>query len=469
MKQGAHFFAEVNSFFDKAAQHTSFPDGILNQIKACNGVLHVAFPVKRDDGNVEVINAWRAQHSNHRLPTKGGIRYADAVNEDEVMALAALMTYKCALVDVPFGGAKGGICIDRSRYSETELERITRRFTFELFARNMIGPGVDVPAPDYGTGPREMSWIVDTYMTLASSQLDAMGCVTGKPVTQGGVRGRTEATGLGVFYACREACAIAEDMQKIGLRPGLGDKTAVVQGLGNVGYHAAKFLQDGGVTIVGLAEAEGAIHDPNGLDVDDVVRHRRETGSILNYRNASNVARTQDALELECDILVPAALEAQITVANAARIRAKMIAEGANGPTTSEASEHLLGRGTLQLPDMFANAGGVVVSYFEWVKNLSHVRFGRMGRRFEQASNVRMLQAVEQLTGKRFDDTVVTAAATAAGEQDLVRSGLEDTMVAAYQEIRDIKVHRKVDLRTAAYISAIEKIGRTYAERGIFP
>jgi glutamate dehydrogenase (NAD(P)+) len=469
MEQGAHFFAEVNSFFDKAAQYTSFPEGILRQIKACNGVLHVAFPFKRDDGSIEVINAWRAQHSNHRMPTKGGIRYAETVNEDEVMALAALMTYKCALVDVPFGGAKGGVCIERARYSEAELERITRRFTFELFARNLIGPGVDVPAPDYGTGPREMSWIVDTYMTLATNQLDAMGCVTGKPVTQGGVRGRSEATGLGVYFACREACAITEDMQQLGLRPGLGDKTAVVQGLGNVGYHAAKFLQDGGVTLVGLAEAEGAIHDPDGLDVDDVVRHRRESGSILNYGNARNLARTQDALELECDILVPAALEGQITAENAARVRAKLIAEGANGPTTSGASEHLLGRGVLLLPDMYANAGGVVVSYFEWVKNLSHVRFGRMGRRFEQASNVRMLQAVEQLTGRRFDDTVVTAAATAAGEQDLVRSGLEDTMVSAYQEIRDIKLHRKVDLRTAAYVNAIEKIGRTYVERGIFP
>lgn len=466
---GIPFFAQVNGYFDKAARYTRYPAGLLQQIKACNNVLRVAFPLKRDDGSIEVIDGWRAQHSTHRSPCKGGIRYAMAVNEDEVMALAALMTYKCALVDVPFGGGKGGVRIDRTKYSDAELERITRRFTFELFARNMIGPGVDVPAPDYGTGPREMSWIVDTYTTLAPTQIDAAGCVTGKPVSQGGVRGRAEATGLGVYYAVREACAIAEDMQKLGLSTGVVGKTAVVQGLGNVGYHSAKFLQEAGAVLVGLAEAEGAIHSAKGLDLEAVMEHRRATGSILDFPGATNLPASSAALELECDILVPAALENQITGENVGRIRAKIIAEGANGPTTVEASEALLARGVLILPDMYANAGGVVVSYFEWVKNLSHVRFGRMGKRFEQASNIKILHAVEGLTKLQFDDATVTAAATAAGEQDLVRSGLEDTMVEAYNEIRDIRLREKVDLRTAAYINSIEKVARTYAERGIFP
>lgn len=466
---GIPFFAQVNGYFDKAAAHTRHPAGLLQQIKACNNVVRVTFPLKRDDGSIEVIDGWRAQHSTHRSPCKGGIRYALTVNEDEVMALAALMTYKCALVDVPFGGAKGGVRIDRSKYSEGELERITRRFTFELFARNMIGPGVDVPAPDYGTGPREMSWIADTYATLAPMQIDAQACVTGKPVTQGGVRGRAEATGLGVYFAVREACAVAEDMKQLGLGTGVEGKTVVVQGLGNVGYHSAKFLHEAGALLIGLAEAEGAIYDPKGLPLEAVVQHRRETGSILDFPGATNLPTSAAALELECDVLVPAALENQITGENVARIRAKIIAEGANGPTTMDASEQLLARGVLLLPDMFTNAGGVVVSYFEWIKNLSHVRFGRMGKRFDQASNMKILQAVEGLTGLRFDDATVTAAATAAGEQDLVRSGLEDTMVEAYSEIREIRARERVDLRTAAYIDSIEKVARTYAERGIFP
>jgi glutamate dehydrogenase (NAD(P)+) len=391
------------------------------------------------------------------------------VNEDEVMALAALMTYKCALVDVPFGGAKGGLHIDRLKYSDAELERITRRFTFELFARNMIGPAVDVPAPDYGTGPREMTWILDTYTTLSPNQVDAVGCVTGKPVTQGGVRGRAEATGLAVYYAIREACASAQDMKPLGLGTGVEGKTAVVQGLGNVGYHTAKFLQEAGVRVIGLAEYEGAIHDPRGLDVDAVVAHRRETGSILGHAGAADLPTTAAALELECDILVPAALENQITRENVDRIRAKIIAEAANGPTTTDANDVLLERGVLQIPDMYANAGGVVVSYFEWVKNLSHVRLGRMGRRFEQASNLKILRAVEELAGRRLDDATLMAATIGAGEQDLVRSGLEDTMVEAYAELREIREREKVDFRTAAYIDAIDKVARTYAERGIFP
>jgi len=462
-------FAQVNKYFDKAAAHLDLPPGLLAQIKACNSVFRVSFPLKRDDGTIEVINGWRAQHSVHRLPTKGGIRFAPQVDEDEVSALAALMTYKCALVDVPFGGAKGAVRIDPGNYSVTELERITRRFTYELFAKNLLGPGLDVPAPDYGTGPREMAWIMDTFSTLAPGSIDALGCVTGKPVTQGGVRGRAEATGRGVYFALREACCYGEDMAAMGLAPGLDGKRVVVQGLGNVGYHAAKYIQEGGGVIVALAEREGAIYSASGLDVDAVVAHRKDTGSILGFSGARDIATSGEALELECDVLVPAALENVITGGNVDRIRAMIIVEGANGPITADASELLLARGTLIIPDIYANAGGVTVSYFEWVKNLSHMRFGRMEKRFQEHTNEKIIRAAEGLTGQMLSDTARRAATEAAGEEELVNSGLEETMVAAYAELRVIQKDRGVDLRTAAFINAIGKVASAYTQRGIFP
>ena len=461
--------AQVNAYFDKAAAHFDYPSGLLEQIKACNSVHRMAFPLRRDDGSLEVIHGWRAQHSLHRLPTKGGIRFALEVDEEEVMALAALMTYKCALVDVPFGGAKGAVRIDRNKYSEAELERITRRYVYELYAKNLIGPGLDVPAPDYGTGMREMAWVVDTYAALAPSSVDALASVTGKPLGQGGVRGRLEATGRGLYFAVREACGYEEDMSALGLAAGLAGKRVVVQGLGNVGYHAAKFIQEGGGVLVALAEREGAITAPGGLDVDEVVTHRRATGSILGFPGAADITPSADALELDCDVLVPAALENVVTADNVDRIRAKIIVEGANGPLTATASERLLQRGVLIVPDIFANAGGVTVSYFEWVKNLSHLRFGRMEKRFEERSNERILHGVEQLTGMKFTAEARMRAAASAGEEDLVNSGLEETMISAYSELRAIQRDRKVDLRTAAFINAIGKVARAYVERGIFP
>jgi glutamate dehydrogenase (NAD(P)+) len=471
MPEEIKFFEQVNRNFDKAATYTTHPAGLLEQIKSCNSIYHIKFPLERDDGSIEVIDAWRAEHSHHKLPTKGGIRYAPIADEDEVMALAALMTYKCAVVDVPFGGGKGTVRIDKRQYSQSELERITRRYTFELIKKNFIGPSVDVPAPDYGTGQKEMAWILDTYKAMMPNELDFAACVTGKPVTQGGVRGRVEATGRGVYFGIREACNFAEDMQEIGLLPGLQGKSVVVQGLGNVGYHSAKFLQEGGAVIVGLAEYEGAIYNPKGLDVDKVIQHRREKKSILDFPGAINIPITSQTLELECDILVPAALENQITMENVYRIKAKIIGEAANGPITSDASEVLSKNGVMIIPDTYLNAGGVTVSYFEWLKNLSHVRFGRMDKRFEQTINTRILQAVEGLTGKNFAKEIFSQIAFGAGEEDLVNSGLEDTMISAYNEVREIKKqHRdKIDLRTAAYISAINKVAISYLELGIFP
>lgn len=469
VKREPSFLNQVNISFDKAAALTRHHKGLLQQIKHCNSLYHMRFPVRLDDGNIEVVEAWRAEHSQHKLPVKGGIRFAANVNSDEVSALAALMTYKCALVDVPFGGSKGGVKISRHKYSVSELERLTRRYAFELIKKNFIGPSLDVPAPDYGTGPREMAWIMDTYLAIRGNEMNGMGCVTGKPVTAGGVRGRHEATGRGIFYGVREACEFEEDMKRIGLSKGLEGKTVVIQGLGNVGYHAAKFLVEGGAVLVGIAEYDGALYNPKGLDLEKIVKYRKETGKTAGFPEAEYFENSNTALEFECDILVPAALESQITNENASRVKAKIIAEGANGPTTALASEHLIGRGVLILPDVYLNAGGVTVSYFEWLKNLSHVRFGRMEKRFDQSMITKILKSVEDLTGKRFEESLFKSVATGAGEEDLVNSGLEETMIDAYNQIREIAKEHNTDMRTAAFINAINKVAISYMEQGIFP
>lgn len=469
MASHPNFLQQVDRMFAKAAALTDHSHGLLAQISICNSVYKMEFPLVRDDGSIEVIKAWRAEHSHHKLPTKGGIRFDLSVNEDEVAALATLMTYKCAIVNVPFGGAKGGIKIKRSDYSDAELERITRRYTFELFNKSFIGPGTDVPAPDYGSSAREMAWIMDTYRTLSDDPLSAQACVTGKPIAQGGVRGRTEATGLGVFFGIRECVSFDEDMQRRGLTPGIEGKTVVVQGLGNVGYHAAKYMQEGGATLVGLAEYEGAIHNPDGLDLEAVMAHRKATGSILNFPGATNIEASAEALELPCDILIPAALEGVITKENAPRIKAKIVAEAANGPVTADADTILLENKVLILPDVFLNAGGVTVSYFEWLKNLSHVRFGRLSKRFEQASNERIVKALAAAMQVDIPSDEMMRLTAGADEVDLVYSGLEETMAVAYQETRETAHVKNTDLRTAAFINAIEKVAVTYSEMGIFP
>ena len=466
------FFEQVNYNFDKAAALTAHDPTLLEQIKECNSVYHTAFPMRRDDGSIDVIHAWRAEHSHHKLPAKGGIRFSAEVNEDEIKALAALMTYKCAVVDVPFGGAKGGICINRRSYSKAERERITRRLTFELAKKNFIGPGIDVPAPDFGTGAQEMAWIADTYQSLRGNEIDALACVTGKPVPFGGIRGRSEATGLGVFYGLREACSITEDMRAVGLDPGLAGKRVVVQGFGNVGYHAAKFLEEqGGARVIAISEHDGAIFNEAGLPVADVARYRRENGSFLDFPQTLRLSTREAALELDCDILVPSALENVITPENEPRIKARIIGEAANGPVTADANQRLFERGVLIVPDTYLNAGGVTVSYFEWLKNLSHVRFGRLEKRFEEHVYRGLLSAVEEATERKFSADMLNVLSRGADERDLVYSGLEETMVQAYHEIRDIKERcgSQADLRTAAFIAAIDKIAVAYTERGIFP
>ena len=468
-----NFYQSVQTYFDNAAQHTGLHQGLLDQIKACNVVFRMHFPVKIGK-EYRVIEAYRVQHSHHRTPTKGGIRYSNHVNQEEVMALATLMTYKCAIVDVPFGGAKGGVKINPWEYTPKQLESVTRRYTTELLRRNAIGPSIDVPAPDYGTGGREMAWIYDTYRTFKGDDIDAAGCVTGKPVNQNGIRGRTEATGRGVFYGIREAVKHKDDMAALGLEPGLEGKTIVVQGLGNVGSNSAIICQDeGGAKIVGVSEVEGAIYKADGMDIHDVLKFRKETGSILNYPGATSYEKKDRyiVLEFDCDILIPAALENQITVQNADRIKAKIIAEAANGPVTAEGEAILLKAGKMIIPDVYLNAGGVTVSYFEWLKNLSHMRFGRMEKRFNQNTYGQIIELVERLTGHTVTEKEKALIARGADEIDLVRSGLEETMITAYDQIREIvKRKKKVeDLRTAAFISAINKIASDYLSLGIFP
>lgn len=469
--QHQSFFRSVEKNFEKAAALTEHPKGLLEQIKRCNAVIQLNFPVEID-GEIQVIEAYRVQHSHHRMPTKGGIRYAMSVDQDEVMALAALMTYKCALVDVPFGGAKGGVKINPRTYTEKQLERITRRYTSELVHRNFIGPGIDVPAPDYGTGSREMSWIADTYMTMKHGEVDSIACVTGKPVTQNGIRGRVEATGRGVYYGLKEMVSIGEDVKKWGMEKGMAGKRIVVQGLGNVGAYSSQISQEeGDARIISVAEYEGAIYNPNGIDVAALIKHRAENGTIMTFPNATPLANRMEALELECDILIPAALENQITMENVHRIKAKIIAEAANGPVTAEANDVLAKRGVVIVPDMYLNAGGVTVSYFEWLKNLSHVRFGRMAKRFEHNAFVNLVDTIEKYTGKQIDERERRILTKGPDEIDLVRSGLEETMITAYHAIREgwLSDSRIQDMRSAAFVVAINKVASDYMNLGIFP
>jgi len=461
----------VSRQFDKAAATLNVPQGLLDQIKACNAVYHVQFPVRIGD-RYEIFHGWRAEHSQHRKPTKGGIRYSEMVTQEEIMALAALMTYKCAIVDVPFGGSKGGVSFNPKKYTREQVERITRRYTAELVRKNFIGPGINVPAPDLGTGDQEMAWMADTYEALTQGQVDTLACVTGKPVTQGGIRGRKEATGRGVQYGIREAFKIKADMKKIGLAGGLEGKRVVIQGFGNVGYHAAKFLsEEDGCRIIAIGDVSGGVFNPDGLNIAALGEYRDKTGGLKAFPGVKEVAGPRDVLEIECDILIPAALENQIALDNVDRIKTKMIAEAANGPTTLDADEKLAKRGVMIIPDIYLNAGGVTVSYFEWTKNLSHIRYGRMEKRLDEIFRDRLVSTIEQVTGKPVPDKLRRDLLKGADEVDLVNSGLEGTMQNAYREIREAldKDPRLTDLRTAAFAVAIGKVARSYMELGVFP
>ena len=464
----ATLYDDFTEFFDAAAEYSELDPRLLEQVKTCNNVYQMSFPVENDAGEIEVIEAFRAQHSHHRLPTKGGIRYSTMVDAEEVKGLAALMTFKCAIVDVPFGGAKGGVCIDPYRSSPEFVERVTRRLVVELNSHNFIGPAVDVPAPDYGTGEQEMAWIADTYRTLNPHDINYWSSVTGKPLSLHGIPGRREATGLGVFHGILQC--LADERAGHGLSAGLEGKRVIIQGLGNVGYHAARELSERGARIVGIAEHDAGVYDPNGLDVEDVAAHRWQYGGIAHYPAGQVFADSLVTIEQPCEILVPAALEHQITIANADRIQARIVAEAANAPTTPDANRVLRRRGIMVIPDLYLNAGGVTVSYFEWIKNLSHISFDRMLRRNSETHNRLMLETIEQQTGRAIDGPNRLFLEQGPSERDIVDDALAQTMAESYDRIATLQRKRELpDLRTAAYLYSLELVAQSYIELGLFP
>jgi glutamate dehydrogenase (NAD(P)+) len=469
------FRESVDLMFNRAAKLMDLSPGLEQKIRVCNSTYTVRFGV-RLRGKIETFTGYRSVHSEHMEPVKGGIRYALSVSQDEVEALAALMTYKCALVETPFGGSKGGLCIDPRQWDEHELEQITRRFAYELIKRDLIHPAQNVPAPDMGTGEREMAWIADQYARMNTTDINAKACVTGKPPHAGGIQGRVEATGRGVQFALREVFRHKEDLARARLSGGLEGKRVIVQGLGNVGYHAAKFLsEEDGCKIVSIIERDGALTDEAGLNVEDVRQWMNRHGGLLaGYPGATHVADGSALLEADCDILIPAAMEGVINLGNAARIKAPLIVEAANGPVTFGADEILRQKGVVIVPDLYANAGGVTVSYFEWVKNLSHIRFGRMQRRAEEARSRILVEELERLSADQglgwtmapdFKEKFLTG----SDELALVRSGLDDTMRTAYQAMREVWHGNEgvEDLRVAAYIVSISRVAATYRSKGL--
>ena len=458
------FLQSVDRSFNRAASALDLPKGLARQIRTCNAICEMKFGVEIQ-GGYEIFTGWRATHSEHVLPAKGGIRYAPFADQQEVVALAALMTYKCSIVSVPYAGSKGALKIDPKKYSIEELEHITRRFAQELDKRGLLGPGINVPAPDMGTGQRMMSWIADEYQKLHPSDINAQGCVTGKPVHFGGVEGRMEATGRGVQFGLQEFFRHPDDIAKARLDGSLAGKKIIIQGLGNVGYHAAKFLrEEDGALIIAILERDGAIIDEKGLDVEAVSKYKLEHGKVEGFPGSQFVKNGSDVLEHPCDILIPAAMEGVITHENAPRIKAKVIAEAANGPVTYEADQILNEKGIFIIPDAYLNAGGVTVSYFEWLKNLSHVRFGRMDRRFVEAQGQKIIEAIESGIGKSIAESAKNKLLAGPNEIDLVRSGLDDTMRVAYSEIKEQELsNSKInDRRTAAYALAIRNIADIY-------
>lgn len=468
------FRESVDIMFNRAMALMDLRPGLAEKIRVCNATYTVRFGV-RLRGEIRTFTGYRSVHSEHMEPVKGGIRYSLGVNQDEVEALAALMTYKCALVDAPFGGSKGGLCIDPREWDENELEQITRRFAYELIKRGLISPSQNVPAPDMGTGEREMAWIADQYQRMHTTDINGPGCVTGKPVEGGGIQGRTEATGRGIQYAMQEFFRHPQDIAAAGLDGTLSGKRVIVQGFGNVGFHAAQFLsQEDSALITCVIERDGAISNPDGLVVDALKAWVDETGGVANFAGGTFDPDGAKYLTADCDILIPAALEGVINLSNADDVKAKLIVEAANGPVTSGADEILREKGVVIIPDMYANAGGVTVSYFEWVKNLSHIRFGRMQRRAEERRHqllVDELERLDELLGDawtmspNFKDKYLRG----AGELELVRSGLEDTMRSAYNDMAKVWRQRDdvPDLRTAAYLVAIGKVAVSYQAKGL--
>ena len=460
------FLKSISKMFNNAIEILDIDEGLANQIKSCNSTHTIRFGVKLDKG-IKVFTGWRAVHSEHLEPVKGGIRYSSAVSASEVEAMAALMTFKNAVIDVPFGGSKGGLKIDPSKYSDEDLEKITRRFTEELVKRGLISPSLNVPAPDMGTGKKEMAWIADEYKRLNPHDINAFACVTGKPENMGGVDGRTEATGRGIFFALR-AFFNSADVKKTKIKGPLKSQKIIIEGLGKVGFFAARALTEHGSKIVGIIEKDVSFHNAKGLNVHGIKDWLDNSGDVKNCPFGADIKTKDEVFASDCDIFIPAATEGTVTEQNQEQIKAKVICEAANGPLTSRADHYLNKRGVLIIPDLYANAGGVAVSYFEWVRNLSHMRFGRMEKRRKEYENASLINLIESSTGSRIPSNKKLLLSKGRTELDLVRSGLEDMMFEAYENMSEIwNENSYPSLRTTAYIYSIKKLIESYKSIGI--
>ena len=468
VKMGSNnlFIKSVSKMFDNAIETLDVEKGLANQIKSCNSTHTIRFGVRLSNG-IKVFTGWRAVHSEHLEPVKGGIRYSPAVSATEVEAMAMLMTFKNAVIDVPFGGSKGGLKINPSKYSEEDLEKITRRFTEELVKRGLISPSLNVPAPDMGTGKKEMAWIADEYKRLNPHDINAYACVTGKPENMGGVDGRTEATGRGLFYALNSFFN-SQDIKKTKISGKLSSQKIILEGLGKVGYFAARALRDHGCTIIGVIEKDQSFFNSNGLDIDAIRNWLIESGDPKHYSNQAELKTKEEVFTENCDIYIPAATEGTITDENYNFLNTKIICEGANGPITSKADQLLTKKGIMIIPDLYANAGGVAVSYFEWVRNLQHMRFGRMEKRRKEYENASLISVIESSTGAKVSSQTKDLLNQGPSEIDLVRSGLEDMMTEAYENMSEIWNQNNYDsLRTTAFIYSIKKLIKSYRNIGI--
>ena len=462
------FLENVEMMVNDTIDCIKIDPNISKILKTCRSVIQLKFPVKIK-GEIKIFHGWRAVHSNHRLPVKGGIRYSTDVNQEEIEALASLMTFKCAVVDVPFGGAKGGLLIDPKKYDEESLERITKKFARELIRRGFLSPARDVPAPDVGTSQREMGWILDAYKSLRPDDINHVACVTGKSVDHGGIKGRLEATGRGVCEALKEFFRHPAEVKKANIsNSNLDDQKIIIQGFGNVGLNSAKSLFATGAKIVGIAEKDGAIFNRKGINIIELEKYKQDKKTIVGFPNTETIDTSSDLLTYDCDVLIPAALENAITLKNVDNIKAKIICEAANGPVSYRADQKLKDRGAVIIPDIYANAGGVTVSYFEWIRNISHIRMGRLQKRYEEDRGEVILRALEQLSPNKLSKDLTNQLVHGANEEDIIASGLEDTMRVSFQEMLEMKsVYNLDNYRMAAYAIALKKIEKSYLELGI--
>ena len=461
------FLENVDMMLNDALRFTKIDKEISKIIKTCRSVIQLKFPVKIKN-KIEIFYGWRAVHSQHRLPVKGGLRYSTNVSQEEIEALASLMTFKCAVMDIPFGGAKGGLLIDPKKYDEESLEKITKKFARELIRRGYLSPARDVPAPDVGTSPREMGWILDAYKSLRPDDINHVACVTGKSIDHGGIKGRLEATGNGVCEALKEFFRHPDEVKKANLKPNLENQKIIIQGFGNVGLNSAKALHANGGKIIGIAEKEGGIFSENGIDILELENYLKDNNSVMGFPGTKQIIHSSDLLIYKCDILIPAALENAITLQNVDKIQTKLICEAANGPVSYRADKKLQKKGTAIIPDIYANGGGVTVSYFEWIRNISHIRMGRLNKRYEEHRGETILKALNSMSPKKLSPEIIDQLVHGADEGDLIASGLEDTMRVAFQEILERKLSLNLpNYRTAAYIMALKKIEKSFLELGL--